>query len=224
MYFETITFSNWQRTLDEEGIEDFALQLLDQYEGLGPLPGLILPFIEAFLPFLPLIVFVLANAAAYGLLEGFLVSWLGASIGAITVFFIVRKLSNKKWIRKVRHKKQVRVVTSWVERRGFGPIFLLLVFPFSPSAVINVVAGLSKVDMKQFALAVLLGKSVMIFSISYVGSSIMEFAENPIKTIVVIIVVILFWMLGKLVEQRIQQRSEKQELKNQKTAEEKNNY
>lgn len=224
MYFETITFSNWQRTLDEEGIEDFALQLLDQYEGLGPLPGLILPFIEAFLPFLPLIVFVLANAAAYGLLEGFLVSWLGASIGAITVFFIVRKLSNKKWIRKIRHKKQVRVVTSWVERRGFGPIFLLLVFPFSPSAVINVVAGLSKVDMKQFALAVLLGKSVMIFSISYVGSSIMEFAENPIKTIVVIIVVILFWMLGKLVEQRIQQRSEKQELKNQKTAEEKNNY
>ncbi len=51
MYFETITFSNWQRTLDEEGIEDFALQLLDHYEGLGPLPGLILPFIEAFLPF-----------------------------------------------------------------------------------------------------------------------------------------------------------------------------
>ncbi|RKQ31302.1 TVP38/TMEM64 family protein [Oceanobacillus halophilus] len=208
---QTITFSNWQAMLKQEGVEEVILQLLDQYEGLGPLPGFFLPFVEAFLPFLPLIVFVIANAAAYGLFEGFLLSWLGASSGAITVFMIIRHLRNRKWVTKIRHTKQVTAVTTWVEKHGFGPLFLLLAFPFSPSAVINVVAGLSKVSVQQFALAVLLGKSVMIFSISYVGSSIMEFAENPMKTIIVLIIIGLFWMIGKLIEKRLQKRMEQEE-------------
>lgn len=213
MYILTITFSNWREMLEKEGVEGFIQQLLAQYEGLGPLPGFLLPFIEAFLPFLPLIVFVIGNAAAYGLLEGFLLSWLGASIGAISVFLIIRQLSNTKWVHKIQRNKQVTAITTWVDRRGFGPIFLLLAFPFSPSSVINVVAGLSKISIQQFALAVLLGKSVMIFSISFVGSSLLEFAENPMKTIVVVLMIVLFWMIGKMVEKRLEKRSKEEEVK-----------
>lgn len=93
----TITFQNWRTKLQNEEIEEFIQQLLNQYEGLGPLPGILLPFIEALLPFLPLMVFVLANAAAYGLLKGFLYSWIGACVGAILVFLLMRKLSNAEW-------------------------------------------------------------------------------------------------------------------------------
>lgn len=207
MLLNTITFQNWRTKLENETIDDFIEQLLSQYEGLGPLPGILLPFIEAFLPFLPLIVFVLGNAAAYGLLEGFLYSWVGASSGAVIVFLLVRQLGNIKWVEhKIKKNKQVSRVTSWVERHGFWPLFLLLCFPFSPSAIINVVAGLSKVSTHQFILAVLLGKTVMIFSISYVGSSIMEFAQNPMKTIVVLIGIGLFWAIGKYLEKRLQKR------------------
>ena len=207
MLLYTITFQNWRTKLESQELDDFIQQLLNQYEGLGPLPGILLPFIEAFLPFLPLIVFVLGNAAAYGLLEGFLYSWIGASAGAIIVFYLIRKLRNVKWVeRKIISNKQVSRVTDWVERHGFGPLFLLLCFPFSPSAVIIVVAGLSKVSAQQFILAVLLGKTVMIFSISYVGSSIMEFAKNPMKTIVVLIGIGLFWGIGKYLERRLQNR------------------
>ena len=202
-----INFSNWQTVLQNEGTEDFIMQLLEQYEGLGPVPGFLLPFIEAFLPFLPLIVFVLTNAAAYGLLEGFLLSWLGASSGAMLVFIIVRQVRNRKWVKKIRNNKQVSAVTSWVDKHGFGPLFVLLAFPFSPSSIINVVAGLSKISIQQFALAVLLGKSVMIFSISYVGSSIMEFAEKPLKTIIVLVIIGLFWIIGKVIEKRLEKRA-----------------
>ncbi|RDW19921.1 TVP38/TMEM64 family protein [Oceanobacillus chungangensis] len=207
MYLMNITFSNWKTVLEDKGLEAFILQLLSQYEGLGPLPGILLPFIESFLPFLPLMVFVLGNAAAYGLLQGFLLSWLGTSIGSIFVFFILRKLGHTKLLSKVRENKQVTRITSWVERRGFGPLFLLLCFPFSPSAVINVVAGLSRVSIQQFVLAVFMGKAVMVFSIAYVGSSFMEFAQNPLKTIIVIICVVLFWMLGKYLEKRLQRNA-----------------
>ncbi|WP_339228813.1 TVP38/TMEM64 family protein [Oceanobacillus sp. FSL K6-2867] len=206
MYLSNINFSNWKEVLETEGLEDFIQQLLQQYEGLGPLPGIILPFTEAFLPFLPLIVFVLGNAAAYGLLEGFLLSWAGASSGAIVVFIVIRRLGNTKLFLRIRKNNQVKRITAWVERHGFGPLFLLLCFPFSPSAIINVVAGLSKVSTHQFILAVFLGKAVMIFSISYVGSSIMEFAKNPVRTIVVGIGIFLFWILGKYLEQKLQNK------------------
>src|SRR5690625_1623650 len=112
--------------------EEWIMDLLEDYESLGPLPGILFPFIEALLPFLPLVVFVLANSAAYGLFKGFLYSWIGASLGSIIVFSIIRRLGKRKLFIRIRKNEQVQKVTSWVERHGFGPLFLLLCFPFSP--------------------------------------------------------------------------------------------
>lgn len=153
--------------------------------------------------------FVLANSVVYGLLRGFLYSWIGSVIGAVSIFLIIRRLGDKKPFRAITKQKQVKRVIVWVEEHGFGPLFLLMCFPFSPSAVINVVSGLSKVSRQQFILAVLLGKSVMIFTISYVGSSIASFAQNPVKSIVVGICILLFWILGKYLERRIQRKAER---------------
>ncbi|WP_029266969.1 TVP38/TMEM64 family protein [Virgibacillus alimentarius] len=206
MYLFNI-ISDGKQLLENDQLDNYIMDLLNHYESLGPLPGILLPFIEAFLPFLPLVVFVLANGAAYGLLEGFLLSWLGSSLGSILVFFIIRKLGDKRIFIAIRRNKQVNKVTNWLEKRGFGPLFLLLCFPFSPSSVINVVAGLSKISIQQFILAVFLGKSVMIFSIAYVGSSIVSFAKHPVKTIIVGVCIMLFWMLGKYIEKRLQKKT-----------------
>lgn len=203
MYIYNIDISNWKKFFDY----DYIMELLNNYESLGPLPGILLPFIEAFLPFLPLIVFVLANGAAYGLLKGFLFSWIGSSLGSIFVFLIIRKLGNKRIFKAISKNKQVDKVTSWLARHGFGPLFLLLCFPFSPSSVINVVAGLSKISTQQFILAVLLGKSVMIFSIAYIGSSIFEFAKHPVRTIIVGICIVLFWVIGKYIEKTLEKKA-----------------
>lgn len=182
---------------------EYILEILDRYKRLGPFPGLLLPFIEAFLPFLPLFVFVLANGAAYGLLKGFLYSWIGASLGSICVSNIVRRYSHTSFIKKIRRNKQVNWVTTRLEERGFGLLFILLCFPFTPSALIDVVAGISNVKMKAYMLAIVLGKAVMIFSIAYVGSSIVEFAKNPFKTIIIIVGIVIFWLIGKLFEKRV---------------------
>src|SRR5690625_3341121 len=92
---------------------DTVIELLENYEALGPLPGILLPFIEAFLPFLPLFVFVMANSVAYGLFKGFLYSWIGSSAGSILVFLLIRKFGNKKIMLKIKQNKQVQQITSW---------------------------------------------------------------------------------------------------------------
>jgi len=193
---------------DADDAYQFALEILEEYEQLGPIPGIALPFLEAFLPFLPLIVFVLANGGAYGLFKGFLYSWIGSSFGMIVVFLIIRKYEDKRIFQRLKADRRVKKITSWVERNGFGPLFILLCFPFSPSALINLVAGLSRVRIQQFILAVLLGKTVMIFSVTYIGSSIVEFAKHPLKTVIIIGCISCFWLFGTYLEKKLLRRQE----------------
>ena len=206
---EYSTLDELSELISDTVIGHFIIQILEVYGSFGPLPGFLLPFIEAFLPFLPVIVFILANSIVYGLIFGFILSWLGAATGAILLFYILRKMQRFEWVRKIKEQKQVRKVTSFFDRRGFGLMFLLLCFPFSPSALINVVAAFTRMSIQQFALAVLLGKAVMIFSVSYVGSSITSFASNPTKAIVIGICIVVVWAIGKFIEKRMHSTAEK---------------
>ncbi|KIL47361.1 TVP38/TMEM64 family protein [Jeotgalibacillus campisalis] len=184
-------------------------EVIGEYRSFGPLLGLLLPILEAFLPFLPLVVFVVANANAYGLLVGILLSWAGASIGALLVFLLIRKFGDKRLLAFLRNQKQIKKLTKWVERHGFGPLFLLLCFPFTPSALVNVVAGLSRISIFQYMLAVVTGKLVMISTISFIGADIVSLIRQPVKTGIVLAVIIVLWLVGKKVEARINKKMER---------------
>src|SRR5690625_2702516 len=99
-----------------------------------------------------------------------------------------------------------------IYRHCFDLLFLLLCFPFSPSSVINIVAGLAKISTQRFILAVILGKAVMIFSLAYIGVSIFEFAKNPLKTSIIVICIVAFWGLGKFIEKRFINRQAKKRM------------
>lgn len=176
------------------------MDLLNQYRSFGPIPGILLPMLEAFLPFLPLFLFVMANANAFGLWLGFLFSWTGAVIGALLVFLIFRRYGQGRVLRFLQRHPKVQKGMNWIERHGFGPIFLMLCFPFTPSALVNIVAGLSKISMAQYMLAVITGKMVMIFTISFVGYDIRSLITNPARTAIVLAVIAILWYIGKRIE------------------------
>lgn len=182
---------------------DKILAFLQDYRSFGPLPGILLPMIEAFFPIFPLFLFVLANAAAFGLWLGFLYSYIGACSGALLVFFIVRRLGRTRLFSFLSRHKKVLKLMNWVERHGFGPLFLMLCFPFTPSSAINIVAALSKVSVAQFVLAVICGKIVMIFTISFIGYDIFSLIKNPTKTIIVLISIFILWFVGKRIEKKL---------------------
>ena len=175
-------------------------ELIQQYRSLGPIPGIILPLLEAFLPFLPLFVFVTANATAFGLWWGFFFSWIGAVSGAFLVFLVVRKFGQGRFFLFLQKHHKVQKLMEWVENHGFSPLFLMLCFPFTPSAIVNIVAGLSKVSIWQYALAVISGKMVMIFTISFVGYDIPSLIHKPIRTIFVLFIIFVLWYVGKRLE------------------------
>jgi uncharacterized membrane protein YdjX (TVP38/TMEM64 family) len=184
------------------------MDLIQQYRSFGPIPGILLPLLEAFLPFLPLVVFVTANANAFGLWWGFLFSWIGATLGALIVFLLVRRYGETRFFRFLRKNRQVKRLTKWVDKHGFGPLFILLCFPFTPSAVVNVVAGLSSISIAQYMLAVVTGKMVMIFTISFIGYDIISLVRQPIRTVIVAAIIFVLWFVGKRIEIHLNKKME----------------
>jgi uncharacterized membrane protein YdjX (TVP38/TMEM64 family) len=190
-------------TLKEWFTIENIMGLIQEYRALGPLPGILLPMLEAFLPFLPLFLFVMANASAFGLWFGFLFSWIGACAGALLVFLIFRKFGQKRILAFLQRHSKIQKLMTWIENHGFGPIFLLLCFPFTPSAIVNIVAGLSKINIYQYMLSVLTGKIVMIFTISFIGYDIRSLITQPLRTAIVLVVIFILWYVGKRIEVRL---------------------
>jgi uncharacterized membrane protein YdjX (TVP38/TMEM64 family) len=184
------------------------MDLIQEYRSFGPIPGVVLPMIEAFLPFLPLVLFVMANASAFGLWLGFLYSWLGSCLGALLLFLLIRKYGQKRVFSFLSKHPKVRKLMDWVDRHGFGPLFLLLCFPFTPSVVVNIVAALSKISMYQYMLAVAIGKMVMIFTMSFVGYDLHSLITQPYRTAVVFLVIFILWYVGKRIEVRLNKSME----------------
>ncbi|PFA66463.1 hypothetical protein CN378_14315 [Bacillus sp. AFS015802] len=198
------------------------MDLIQQYRSFGPIPGILLPLLEAFLPFLPLVVFVTANANAFGLWWGFLFSWIGATLGALIVFLLVRRYGEARVFRFLRKSRQVNRLTKWVDKHGFGPLFILLCFPFTPSAVVNVVAGLSSISIAQYMLAVVTGKMVMIFTISFIGYDIISLVKQPIRTVIVVAIIFVLWLVGKRIEIHLNKKMELDQRIERKKQEESN--
>ncbi|KSU84776.1 MULTISPECIES: TVP38/TMEM64 family protein [Fictibacillus] len=196
-----MNWSEWKSYLTQENI----LHFLEQYRDLGFLPGVLLPLLEAIIPVLPLFIIVAGNAAAYGFWLGALLSWLGAVLGSLVVFFLVRKFGQKRFLHFVTRHHKIAKLLSWMERHGFGTLFLIYCFPFTPSALINVIAGLSRVNQKTFMLAVTLGKLVMIAIISFIGYDFLDVIKNPLKLGLAVFGILVLWLGGKVVESRMKQ-------------------
>lgn len=175
-------------------------QWIDAYQDLGVAVAFILPVIEAFFPFLPLIAIVTGNAAAFGLWQGFLFTWLGACTGSIVTFWLVRKLGGQKMKRLHEKYKPLAKTSNWLEDHGFSVLFLLRCFPFSPSSFINILAGLSSIPFHTYFWATVLGKAIMIFMLSYIGADFFELWDQPWKLLLAASLIFALWIVGKKVE------------------------
>jgi len=187
---------------------DKIIELSQSYRAFGPLMGILLPFIESFLPFLPLFVFVFANAGAFGLWYGILLSWIGTTAGSYAVFLLIRRYGRKRFLAYLMKDPRIHKLIKWVDRNGFGPLFLLICFPFTPSALVNLVAALSDMKKKYYLLTLMAGNLVMIFTVSFIGYDLKALLTNPIRTTIVVIVIILLWFIGKWMERRMNAKVE----------------
>lgn len=195
-----MTWIDWLKQLSVEEV----LNWFEYMESLGPLPGILLPFIEALLPFLPLVVILIANATAYGLWEGFLLSWIGTTLGAVIVFLFFRFFGKRFRTALQRRYPRTRAMFHWLEHRGFTPLLIAYSLPFTPSALVNMISGISTIPIRTYILAVSLGKALLVFIITLAGHDIGSIIRSPWKIGTIIVLFVVMWILGKQWEARYQ--------------------
>ena len=196
-----------------------ALQnLVQDYLLLSICVGFFSSFIESFIPMLPLVAIVTANAALFGMVKGFLISWLGSVTGTICLFLLVSKIGeNSKLLEKIKNEK-IKKAILWVDKKGFKLLFIAYACPFLPDCVITIASAITKRDKTTFMSAVLSGKFIMFLVVSYIGQDIYGFITSPIKIIGFCVVVFLAWVLGnklnkdlEYIEERVHNKENKDE-------------
>ncbi len=178
---------------------DFWLNLLNSFKGLGPLAPIILAAIESIIPPLPLVAIVLVNVAAHGIFFGFLYSWLGTCVGCTIVFMVFRHLFRDRFLRFSDRHPKVLKARKWVEQTNAATLFMVALFPFTPSAFVNFAFGVSEFSRKKYLLTIYGAKLIMISLLAAVGQSAVSALKNPWFILISIGLLVVTYFLSKKV-------------------------
>jgi len=175
--------------------KEFWGSILESYVYLGPLIGIGLPFLESFIPILPLIAIVTLNIYLFGVFWGFIFSYIGNVVGSFLVYIGFRYLMRN------RQKKQFKKM-KFLNEEKLVPLTILYCFPFAPSSIINATCGILKYNQNKFLFALIWGKLVMLVLLTYVGSTFSDFIRyKDYKSLIITVIILTFsYFFGKFVE------------------------
>lgn len=171
--------------------------------------AIILPFIEALVPMLPLIAIISFSIASLGSIYGsvmgsvlgILLSILGSSIGMFSVFILIRDLIGNWFREKTKNKEKIVKAIEWMENRSNSFMILFLSNPYIPTSIFNYAMALTGYSVKKYLVIVLISRTICITLLGVLG---IVFNVGDDLTAIVwvfvtyIVVYIIIWLIKKL--------------------------
>jgi uncharacterized membrane protein YdjX (TVP38/TMEM64 family) len=127
----------------------------DWVESLGPLGPVVfvIGYALATVAFVPGSLLTLAGGAIFGVVEGTVLVFLGASLGAIAAFLVSRYVARRAIERRLANHPRFGVLDRAIEKEGRKIVFLLRLSPVFPFVFLNYALGLTRVRLLDYALA-----------------------------------------------------------------------
>lgn len=160
----------------------------------GIIVTLILFIMMTFTIVFPFMILSGAAGIVYGLFWGVIISWLGEVVGAICMFIFARYLFRQLfecWISKSEYLKQV---DEYSATNGFKALLIARLLPLAPSGIITAVAAISKISVKDFILATLIGKLPPVIIKVLLGHDIVFASENKLRLAVIIFSIVIMYL------------------------------
>ena len=185
-------------------IDQIISNFLTSLGVFGPILGCLLIVIESMIPVLPLFVFITLNFYAFGDLLGFLISYLLTVLGCNIAFYISEHFINSKIdiLYKKFGKKRGNKLIEKFSNMKLSTLATIMAFPFTPAFLINILAGVSKMNQKKFLAACFIGKIFMVYFWGYVGTSLIESFKNPIVLLRITILLTITFIISKIVNKK----------------------
>lgn len=183
-------------------LSDVLNEFLLNLGWLAPFFSSFLIVLEGILAFLPLFVFITINVIVLGAFFGGLLSWICTTIGGFFTFYFCRVGFSDKFQKSIKNKHKLSKFMKLVDNLKFRQLVLFIAIPFMPSFFINVGAGLSKIPIKKYLYALLLGKIVVVIFWGFLGYNLVECLTNPIEFIKVFILIAIAYIVARIVTKK----------------------
>jgi len=182
---------------------DTIIENLINWMGMyGPLFGSLLMCVESILPILPLSLFITLNFLAFGSGLGFIISWICTLIGCCMSFLIFRKGLQRWFEARFRIMNKVDSVMNFIDNATFSQLVMVIAMPFTPAFLLNIGAGLSKLEFKRFLLALIIGKGFMVYFWGIIGTSLLESLKDPVVIVKVIVIMLVAYLASKYLNKK----------------------
>lgn len=119
------------------------------------------------------LILTIAGGFLFGVFLGALYVNLGALIGAVLAFLASRFLIGN-WVQK-RYRRQLKRFNQEIDKHGANYLFVLRIVPMLPFFITNYAAGITKIPLKKFMIASVLG--------TLPGSLVYAFAGHELSSI-----------------------------------------
>ena len=140
--------------------------------------------------FLPGAVFSISSGVLFGTILGTVYTVIGATIGATLAFLIARYFARSFFEQTVEKKyPKIKEFDEKLEQNGFITVIFLRLIPLFPFNGLNFALGITKVKLKDYFLATMIGIIPGSFTFAYLGDSIVEM--NYINIVIAVILIIL---------------------------------
>ena len=164
---------------------DLIMNTIDALGVYGPLFGSLLIVIESIIPVLPLFV---------------VISWICTILGCILAYFLVKKCLSNFVLKKIKNIDLLNRCIEYFKDLSLPKITVIMAIPFTPAFMMNIAAGLVKMEFKKFFISLLISKIFLVYFWGEVGTGLIESFKNPSSLITVGIMVIVAYLLSIIVK------------------------
>jgi uncharacterized membrane protein YdjX (TVP38/TMEM64 family) len=124
----------------------------------------------------PVLILIAATAAALGPWVGFFSAGAGVLLSALTLFSIGRVLGQAR-LQRLLGRRAARIQSRIIDK-GVVAVAMIRMVPIAPFSMVNVVAGASKLSLRDFMLGTALGMAPGIAVMAALGAQIADLTRN----------------------------------------------
>lgn len=170
----------------------------------GYLLSCVLIIFESIIPILPLCVFITLLFYKFGIIIGFIISYICTIIGCIFSYKIFNgklRLKFDRFLNKQNNDKLNKIKNS-IEKIKFVNLCLIIALPFTPAFLVNIAAGLTNISKRKYILSLIVGKIFLIIFWGFVGTSVIGSFKEPSNLIFIGLLLVACFILSKLVSKK----------------------
>lgn len=182
-FWHVATSGNMQETID----------YIDSFGAWAMVFSFLLDVLINALGFLPSIFVSTANGLLFGIVPGVIVSWLAETTGVIISFILMRTILRSSAEKLIARSKYLQKADDFSGRNGFKIMLILRAMPYFPSGILTALGAVSKISLKDYALANLIGKFPSTSLEVIIGHDVVNYQQNLDRLMIVIVLVCIIY-------------------------------